>query len=482
VKFFRSLGVVLGLALTSAPARAVEPGEADGGTGASDEGFGEYAPAPVATIKPRSFTLAECLALAERNHPGVWAARARLAYVHGQLDEATFAPWFQWSATSNFGLLPPITGSVYFTASTQESRNISAFEGLRPVLTFDINGLVPLYTFGKITAARNAARANVRVTEWDMEKVRQVTRMDVRRAYFGLLMARDARFVIDDALSRLDKALQGIRDKLAKEDKSVTSIDRLRLETFREEVVARSGEPRRGESFALAALRFMTGIQTAFDVPDEPLKRPNRPLVGVTQYLTSARLFRPEIAMARAGIVARREMLDYTRARFFPDFGLGLGASYAIAPSATPQITAWTGDPFNHFYYYFGFGFRWSLDLLPNAARVSQAEAQLEETRALERLALGGIMVEVENAHASAVEAKVREEAWDRAERKAREWIATVQDMIDLGTRDEGALLEPLRSYGNSRVAHLFALMELNVAMSELARVSGWDASAPTGE
>jgi outer membrane protein TolC len=144
-------------------------------------------------------------------------------------------------------------------------------------------------------------------------------------------------------------------------------------------------------------------------------------------------------------------------------------------------VTAWSNDPFNHFYYYAGFGVRWNLDVLPNAARVAQAEAQLEETRALERYALGGAMVEVENAHGVAVEAKLREEAWGRAEQKAKTWIATVQDSVDLGTQDERSLLEPLRLYANARLQHLTALMDLNVAMSELARVSGWDNAAPSG-
>ena len=35
--------------------------------------------------------------------------------------------------------------------------------------------------------------------------------------------------------------------------------------------------------------------------------------------------------------------------------------------------------------------------------------------------------------------------------------------------------------YGNARVQHLYALMDLNVAMSNLALVSGWDSAAPSG-
>jgi outer membrane protein TolC len=445
-------------------------------------GFGEPTHNAPVTITGHRYTLAECLALADRNFPNLWAARARLAYAHAQLEEARWVPWFQWSANSNFGVAPTFLGSVLYPQATQNSRNITGLGGLTPFLGFSINGVVPLYTFGKIESALDAAQANVRVSEWDMEKARQQMRMDVRRAYFGLQLARDAQDVFSDAMDRLDKAIKGIRDRLAKGDPNVNEIDRFRLEEYKQEVTAQGLQAPKGESYALAGLRFLTGVQTGFDVPDEPLKRPDHPLVSIAQYLEAARVLRPDVNMARAGVVARRALVDLNRAKLYPDLGLGLGADFVSTPSADSQQNLFASDPFNHFYYAFGFGFRWSLDLLPQAARLDQAESQLEETRALERLALGGAMLEVEKAYADAVEAKSREEAWDKAEHLAKQWISTVQDQIDLGTWDERALLEPLRSYANARGQHLYSLMDYNLAMSSVALASGWDSAAPSGE
>jgi outer membrane protein TolC len=99
----------------------------------------------------------------------------------------------------------------------------------------------------------------------------------------------------------------------------------------------------------------------------------------------------------------------------------------------------------------------------------------------MERMALGGIAVEVENAYATAVEADNRERHYDSAEHRAKQWIVTVQDAVELGTKNERDLMEPLRAYVDARVNHVFSLMDLNVAQSELARVSGWDAAAPSG-
>jgi multidrug efflux system outer membrane protein len=434
-------------------------------------------------LKPKHhiYSLAECLALADRNNPSNWAARARTAAARGQLDEARYLPYFQWSASATAGVLPNIAGSILYTQFSPTAINPTFITGYAPFFALRIDMTLPLYTFGKISAGLDAATANVRLNEWDAEKFRQLSRMDVRRAYFGVLYARDARYLAHEVVKKLDKAIEGISERLDKGEKDVEETDRFRLQLYRDETLARAAEADRGESYALAALRFLTGVQRDFDVPDVPLKKPDVPLVSVVRYLAAARLFRPEVNMARAGVQARRAELKLQRARFFPDIGLGLNATYSVAPSVVAQNNFFAANNFNFFGYGIAVGARWSLDFPTNAARVAQSESHLEETRALERLALGGIGVEVENAYASALEARTREEHWDHAEHRARQWIATVESEIDLGTKDERALIEPLRAYVGTRLEHIRALNDLNVNMSELARVSGWDAAAPSG-
>lgn len=439
-----------------------------------------FPPAPLATIKLHAYPLQECLLLAERNAPQLWAARARLALVHAQLDEARWTPFSYWSMNSTVGYAPPVGGTAFYNASPYTVLYRGFGDGWQPLFTVGIRGTLPLYTFGKIEAIKKAAEGRVRVNEWDLEKQRQQIRMDVRRAFFGLMLARDMQYIANDVLSKLNKSIANIGVKLEKgDDASVEEVDRLRLEYNRDEILARVAEAKKGEAFAVSALRFLTGVQSAFDIPDEPLKRPDAVIGPVVRYLTAARLFRADVNMARAGVQARKAFLDYRRAEMFPNIGLGLGANYSIAPSVDPQLSALTPDFGNRFGYTFGLGLDWGLDLLPKHARMMQAESDLEEARALERLALGGVGVEVENAYAAVVEAKTREENWDRAEHRSKRWISSTQDAIDLGTKDERFLIEPLRAFVTARANHAQSLMDLHVTMSELARVTGWDAIAP---
>ncbi len=436
--------------------------------------------APIATIKPHAYSLAECLTLAERNHPLLWAARARLAAVHAQLDEAKWTPYSYWNAHANYGILPPLGGTPFYNAVPRQLLNEGIGASWQPFLQFSVTGTVPLYTFGKIDSIKRAAEAQVRLEEWDVEKVRQQTRMDVRRAFYGLMLAHDAMYIADEVLSRLQHSLDNMVASMERGETKYEEGDRIRMELSRDELRARVADAKKGEQFANAALRFLTGVQTAFEIPDEPLKRPEVVVGPVVRYLTAARLFRADINLARSGVAARRAQVDFARANMLPNFGVGVGFTYNVAPGATPQNTAWIGDPYNGFGAAFAFGVDWPLDLLPRSARVAQAESQLEEARAMERYALGGVAVEVEQAYAAVVEAKTREESWEHGEHRAKRWISSVQDAIDLGTKDERHILEPLKNYVYARAFHVQALMDLNIALSDLARVTGWDAVAPS--
>ena len=173
--------------------------------------------------------------------------------------------------------------------------------------------------------------------------------------------------------------------------------------------------------------------------------------------------------------------MHLARASHFPDIGIGLQAGLSAAPEVADQINPFVSDPGNYFHYGAALVFQWKLDFLPQAARVRFAEAQLEEMRAQERFALGGIGAEVELAYAEVVDWKKRADAYAKAVRYARQWLVMVQQGIDVGTMPEKELLEPAKIYATNRFNLLNATMELDVAMAKLAKATGWDAIAPDG-
>ncbi len=436
----------------------------------------QTAPAPSEASKAHVVTLTETLALAERNHPNIEIARAKVLQVRAQLDEAHYAPFSQFKMSGGVALAPTIRGNNTFSPNT----DVSLTSSLGIAWRAGIDGVVPLWTFGKVTNLWAAAEANVDVNVAALEVTRDSVRYDVRKAYFGLQVSRDLAVLLEevddavhDGISRLQKA--------ADENEDDSGFDLLELQTYEAELGARKAEVSGYITVALAGLRFYTG-DPYLDIPDLPIALPKHQLGDVTRYLMAAKLYRPEVQMANAGVRARSAQVEIARAQLFPDIGLGLSAGLSAAPEVADQINPFTSDPGNYFHYGAALVFQWKLDVLPQAARIRYAEAQLEEVRSQLRYALGGVAADVERAHAEAVDWRDRVEAYQKAVKYAKRWLIKVRNGMDVGTVEDKALIGPAKAYLTQKSNLLQATMSYDLAMAGLAKATGWDAIAPDGE
>ncbi len=432
-------------------------------------------PPAAPALTSRGVDLRRCVELAEKNHPNVWAARSRLKGMRAQLDEARSAPFSQFTVTGGFGIAPTVRGNDLYSPNTEVSLSSSMGIAWR----VGIDGIVPLWTFGKMTNLWHAAEAQIQVGESDVSKQKNLVKMDVRKAYFGLQLARDSIGLLGEAAEKLDKAIEHV-DREVKAD-NADEVDAYKLRTARYEIDGRRAEARRYEAIALAALRFLTGEGDGFDIPRDPLRPAKRSLGPVAQYLQAARVNRPEVNMLRAGLIAREAQVALARSRYYPDLGVGLSATWARAPLVSDQLNPFVRDDANYLRYGAALVLRWQLDLLPNSARVQQAEAQVEELRETERYALGGIGVEVETAYAQVIDAQAREQAYGNAQKAARQWVIAIQQGIDVGTREDADLVDAAKQWAQQRYNHLTAVMDLNLAWSNLALATAWDDIAPGG-
>ena len=424
--------------------------------------------APAAT--PERLTLAQVLALAEQNYPKIAQAAARLRRKEAQLSEAHRAPYGQFELNAFAAVLPAWRGTSVFSPST----DVAVSKDLSIAYHLAIEGVIPIWTFGKLTNLWDAAQANVELGKSELIQERFAIRREARRAFYGVQLARDALLLVGDAKSRVGEYVERLERDL--EAGHGDEIDLLQLKVQRAELEARGSEAERSEKIALSALRFYTGRAGGVDIVDEPLVRVPHELGPAARYLEAARLHRPEINMVRAGLKAREAQLGIEKARYLPDLGLGLSARFNQAPGVTSQPNPFTYDPLNTPIVGAGLILRWKLDFFPQAARVAQASADLEEMRATERYALGGIAVEVEKAYQEAKDAERRLLAWGEAARYAKQWLIKVQQGLDLGLTEDSDLVEPSKEYALKRFSEMSAILDYNLALTDLARATGWDA------
>ena len=133
----------------------------------------------------------------------------------------------------------------------------------------NVSGAIPLWTFGKITNLWDAAEQQVRVGEFEIKKEQNDVKVSVRRAYYGVQLARDALALVREASSRVDAYLGRLEKKV--KDGDGDDIELLKLKMYRADLDVRESEAMRQEAIALAGLRFLTGGGPDADVKDAPL-------------------------------------------------------------------------------------------------------------------------------------------------------------------------------------------------------------------
>lgn len=417
----------------------------------------------------RRYDLSECLKLARKNYPKIGEANARLRQKRSQLTQAKTAPYSQFSSTAGLGLAPTTRGTNVYSPDSDAS--LSSDMGV--AWQVGVEGAIPLWTFGKITNLIAAADAQVRLGQHELKKEQNAVLLQVRTAYYGVQLARDSLALVLEASARIDKYLPRLEQKVDAGDGD--DIELLKMKMYRADLTARQIEAKREELKALSGLRFLTGVAGTFDISDTPLV-PVRQRVGeLSRYLELARVSRPEVNMARAGVAARNAQWELERSKYYPDLALGLSTKWSKAPQVTDQRNPFVGEDGNSLRYGAALVFKWNLDFWPQSARVEEAQAKLEEVQATERFALGGVGVEVEQAFRDAQAAEARLAAVGAAVRYSKQWLVKVQQGIDVGTMDDQDIVDPAKEYAVRRFGRLTAIFDFNSAMAKLALASGSD-------
>jgi outer membrane protein TolC len=451
----RPLVVLAATAFVAGGVGALRPGRAD--------------PPPTAL----RLSLAECLARAERTYPGLSAARHKILAAEAQLDEAWAAPFFPISGSGLFSIAPTARGNPTFSPDAFGQNPFDNQTGYIARVYAETGIPISPWSWWRIGRVRDAARAGIRVSEEELAKARIELRANVRRSFWSLQFARDSLYLLQRSEGYIRDAERYAREGDGGTDTTVNDLRQIRV--YRAEIRARRSEALRSERVARAALGLLTGEGDAVDIPDEPLCPLAADLRPLSTYLTRARLNRPEVEMLRQGIAARRAAVDIQRGAFFPDLALALSASWSQAPTIADQPNPFASGNANFGWWGGAIVMRWNLEPVTNMFRVRRLSEELAMTEAQQRLALGGIAMEVTEAYERARDAAEREDAWGESEVAAEEWLSAVLLEYQSGSGELQQVISPLRQFLTTRFSHIQAMYDLNLAVQGLSVTTGHD-------
>jgi outer membrane protein TolC len=337
----------------------------------------------------------------------------------------------------------------------------------------------PLYTFGKITHGKAAARAGVEAYEAGLERAAQSADLLAVETFYGLQLGAQVKKVLRKATRKFNTFKKRVEKSLKVEGGQYTSNDLRRLVIQEAELKARSFEVDALIRQAEQGVRLSCEVDAEKKIKLESsrLKALDHPLETQEALWEHARAHRLDLKMAQAQVLARQALLSKATADMLPDLGLVGALTYSKGTSAEDNPDPFANDPFNVFGYGVYLGLNWSLGAAELMSSREEAHAALDKALAqlkgAEQLARLSLIEAHEQAKRRQAELTTRKGAM----RAAKKWMNSTFMNLNMGIVKSSQAAQSLSAYLQASVAYDQATYEYNLALTRLWRAAGVDLS-----
>lgn len=318
----------------------------------------------------------------------------------------------------------------------------------------------PIYSGGRDDALVRAARAEREAVGSDLLAVRADLRLEITRAFWALVTAREAEQVLDRSVESLDAHVRDVRARLDQGLVPPNEVLSAEAQRARERVLAIEARNARGS--VEADLGRLIGEASGRPiVPQVPPSAASVKAEDLAALLEEARRSRPERQAFEERAAASRARATAASAAARPQVGINGGYDYARPnPRIFPRVDDWEDS------WDISVNLSWSLwDGGRHRAERAQAEAgtRAVEARAGEfdrqlALEVRQRWLDMDSSQAAIDAAAEGLRAAVEARRVLRErfavGVATSTDVLDAETAVLQAELDHTRAVSNARLAH----------------------------
>lgn len=417
----------------------------------------------VAAAAPNKLTLEQVIEKAMAN-PRVQMAAEDRAAAEARVSEADAARLPRLKGTA-FTTLSPEVECLDLQCTMTDPENFALrFDGLFGGAQLDLTQ--PLFTFGKISHARAAARAGLEAQQALVDEAAGDAAADAARAYWGLKLARELGYMLDDGIDEITKAQAGFDERT-----DVSVQDRQRVAVLLAEAKAQRADAASAEAQALAGLRALTGIPDA-DIDDGELA-PVEHTLPAPDEATQLAAKRPQSVAAKWGALAAGELAAFQTAHYYPDLALVGTALIARAQGVPDAPGVFAYDPYNRQGAALLLALQWQIEPWTVKARAERARSEADKARAQSKLAEIGARFDIATAMAEATAARSKVDATVEGEKAARAWLASVLQAEAIGTAEAKDLADAYIAWFQMKARWAQSVFQWNVAVVRLGRATG---------
>lgn len=344
-----------------------------------------------------------------------------------------------------------------------------------PYFRLELLLVQPIFTFGRLSAGEDAARARLQVEQARVEQARNAVALETRKFYYLHLYAKSVLPLLENARKTLDGVLEQARAMHAEASGKVSTADLMKLEVASIEVDKFLVEANTGAGLSLAALRHTMGL-----LPDAPLtladtRLPKEPPASpaLSELVALAESQRPEIAQITHGLKAAKSLEKAEKLANAPIIAVAGQFQASWTPTREDIDNPYLVDNYNDLFGGVALAIQFGLDPAAAHAKAKAARAMGEQVEGLSHFARTGIPVEVRKAYDDETQARQMLALSKKAEVAARKWMLFAGAAYSSGVGETKDFIEGFAAHMQMRKARLDQLLKVHTARAELLNAVG---------
>ena len=387
-----------------------------------------------------------------KTNPGMQAAGARVEKARLQIEKADqlrYLTRFDFNATG--GMLP---GDDFVDLGSWG-----------PFARSEIAFVQPLFTFGKIDSAREAARQGLYHEQGKFSELSDRVSFELISLYRGLGSTQKGVLIAQDMKRDFDRLLRQIDEELEKDDSDVTDMDKLEVLTSSWQIHKMYMGTMEERTNLMRALNIALGEDEGREIRvlDAPLPDCNIQVTNF-QYLVRRVAERsPSIRALRAAAAAANAKVDLEDASGRPDIFLGGGMRFNWAPNRPDS------DDYNSKGVAAFVGLRWRFDFWRTGTEAELAKSDRDAVLEGLRYAEERVKLDIDKAVSDLRQEYRLLGSIRDSLAAAKTYARFASDNYDLGIGSSNTLINGYKKQYELQAAELQSEYRVHVAMARLA-------------
>ena len=324
------------------------------------------------------------------------------------------------------------------------TRSVDNFSKWGPFLHGELQVVYPVFSFGRIKDAKQAASHAVEGGRFLHESQINKSIFEFKQLYMQCILLNRLRSVLDDANDKM-KTILGHAEKLYKKGTGeVQRKDLTRLRLFALELQRFNAEWQASKKTAGLALGHFLGERESLLVLEQDFPRIQEATRALEQLIAEAHLTNPDLKAVAEGMQARHHQLEMEKGGNLPILFVAGRADMNYTNMRDYQQSTYAFDPFNRNIFAVVFGAKWDLDFGNTKAKIQKAEAELEKMKAKQSEAETGIPLKIAMAMWEFEKQKIQMEIAQNKFKEANKWSLSEMTAYTAGTGNAKDLIEAL--------------------------------------